>query len=54
MNIETGYLEITFAEIQSTDITKRASQYSEFVEQVLTIGTNLNQEFEMLSNSRVF
>ncbi|MDF5714916.1 MAG: hypothetical protein PUP93_13785, partial [Rhizonema sp. NSF051] len=52
VNIETEHLEITFAEIQFTDIKNYASQYSEFVEDVLTIGTNLNREFKMLDNSK--
>lgn len=52
VNIARESLEITFAELQYTDITKQASQYSEFVEQVLTIGVSLNHEFEMLSSSK--
>lgn len=45
-NLES--LNITFAELQFTDISKQASEYSGFVEQILDVGISLNQEFEIL------
>lgn len=45
-NLES--LNLTFAELQFTDISKQASDYSELVEQILDVGVSLNQEFEIL------
>lgn len=41
-------LEITFAELEYLDMANNASQYSEFVDDVLNLGINLNKEFEDL------
>lgn len=51
ISITEESLEITFAELQYADITSHANQYSEFVDEVLNLGINLNREFEMLRSS---
>jgi len=39
-------LEITFAELEYSNMTDNASQYSEFVDDILELRINLNKEFE--------